>query len=148
MRGPCVCLAALLLLVGSGALLGGDGEKDLKKLQGTWQFTAHSMGGKETPKVELAKMKITFTGNKWSVTEDGKVIQAGTHKLDATKKPGQVDAPVTEGEGKGATMLGIYEFKGDTMKVCFDPQGKERPTNFTPKEGHFVATIERDKKKS
>jgi hypothetical protein len=27
-------------------------------------------------------------------------------------------------------MPGIYEIGGDTLKVCFDPEGKERPTQF------------------
>ena len=44
-------------------------------------------------------------------------------------------------------MLGIYEMKGDMVKVCFDPQGKERPTSFTAKEGQFSAVIQREKKK-
>ncbi|MFO0967379.1 MAG: hypothetical protein U0793_17610, partial [Gemmataceae bacterium] len=60
---------------------------------------------------------------------------------------GQVDAKVTEGEGKGSDMVGIYELKGKTMKVCFDLKGKERPTSFVSKEGQFAAVIQREKKK-
>ena len=78
--------------------------------------------------------------------DDGKSVQAGTHKFDPTKKPGQVDAVITEGEGKDSKMLGIYEMKGDTMKVCFDPVGKSRPTSFTAKEGEFFAVVQREKK--
>ena len=44
-------------------------------------------------------------------------------------------------------MLGIYELKGETMRVCFDPAGKERPKHFKPKEGQFGGVIERVKKK-
>lgn len=141
-------------LVATGSLLGGDAKKDkkdlgaaeLKKVQGTWKFTAHAHGDKVASPEQLAKMKITFAGAKFSVTIDGKVVQAGTQKLDPTKKPAQLDSKVTEGEGKGGTMLGIYEMKGNTIKVCFDPSGKERPTSFTAKEGQFSATIEREKK--
>jgi hypothetical protein len=35
----------------------------------------------------------------------------------SSRAPGQIDSVITEGEGKGNTMLGIYELKGDT----FDP---------------------------
>ena len=126
MRGTCLCFLVIASLAAGGTLLGDDkdaGENELKKLQGTWQFVSHEMRGKPSTPEELAKMKITFTGDKWVVREDGKVLQEGTHKLDPTKKPAQLDAVVTGGEGKGTTMLGIYELKGDTLKVCFDLQG-------------------------
>jgi uncharacterized protein (TIGR03067 family) len=150
MRRICLCAAVIASLSAGSSLQGGgnDGEGELKKLQGTWQFTAFERDGKAKPPDEVAKMKITFTGDKWVVREDGKVIQAGTHKFDPTKKPGQVDAAVTEGEDKGSTMLGIYELKGDQMRVCFDPQGKQRPTSFNSKAGLLTATVQRQKKKS
>ena len=149
MFGKRLGVVAVALLVAGGTLLGGGneaGEKDLKKIQGTWKFISQEMEGKARAPEDVAKLKITFTDDKWSVREDGKVVQAGTHKLDPTKKPAQVDAMVTEGEGKGEKMLGIYELKGDTMKVCFDPMGKERPTGFSAKAGQFAAVIQREKK--
>jgi uncharacterized protein (TIGR03067 family) len=152
MRGTCFCVLALALLAVGGTLLGGDakeaGENDLKKLQGTWQFVSHEVTGKPTPPEQLKKMKITFSGDNWSVREDGNVIQQGMQTLDPTKKPAQVDMSVTEGEDKGSTMVGIYELKGDIFKVCFDLQGKERPTSFTPKAGQLAAVIQREKKKT
>jgi uncharacterized protein (TIGR03067 family) len=138
-------------VAGGTSLGGGDketGESVLKKIQGTWKFVSQEMEGKSKAPEELKGLTITFTGDKWAVRQDDKVVQAGTHKFDPSKKPGQVDAPVTEGEGKGNTMLGIYELKGDTIKVCFDPQGKERPTSFKAKEGQFGAVVQREKKKS
>jgi len=138
------------MLATSGTLLRGggkEGDKELKKIQGTWKFILQEMDGKERPKEELTKLTITFAGDKWSVRVEDKVVQAGTHQLDGTKKPGQIDAVVTEGEDKGSTMLGIYELKGDKMKVCFDPKGKQRPTSFTSKTGQFAAVLEREKKK-
>jgi|SRR5262245_3628640 len=149
MRAMTLTVAAFVMLAAAGALLaGGQGEKELKKIQGTWKFVAQEMDGKAKSKEDLAKLQITFTGDKWSVTDDGKVVQAGTHTLDPSKKPNQVDAKVTEGEDKGSMMLGIYELKGNTLKVCFDPSGKERPTGLTAKAGQFSAVLEREKKKS
>ncbi len=149
MRRMCLCLVPVLALTVSGALMGGEtNEAVLKKIQGTWKFVAQGYDGKERPKDELKGLTVTFTGDKWSVRQDDKVVQAGTHKFDPSKTPIQVDAPVTEGEGKGTTMLGIIEVKGDTIKVCFDPQGKTRPTTFDAKDGRFAATVQRLKKKS
>ena len=148
MRRICLCTLAIATFISGGTLLGGgnDGAAELKKIQGTWRFIAHDMGGKAAPKEQLAKMTIVFMGDRFDVRDDGKTVQAGTQKLDASKKPAQIDAVITEGEGKDSKMLGIYELKGDTLKVCFDPAGKSRPTGFTAKEGEFSAVIQREKK--
>lgn len=149
MRRNGLIALAVVAFGSCGVLLAGGkatGESELKKLQGTWQFVSQDIDGKARPAAELAKIKITFIGDKWSVAEGDKVLQAGTHKLDPSKTPAQVDAKVTEGEGKGSTMLGIYELKGDTLQVNFDPQGKERPKDFKAAAGLMGVTIKREKK--
>ena len=149
MRTTCLWIVTIALFTAGSPVLGGGkdtGEDVLKKIQGTWKFLSHEMNGQPTPREKVEKLKITFSGDKWSVTEGGQVIQAGTHKLDAAKKPAHIDATVTDGDGKGVTMLGVYEVKGDTLRVCFDPAGKERPTGLTPKNGQFGAVIQREKK--
>ena len=150
MRGKCLWVVVVASLAAGGTSRGegekGAGEDVLKEIQGTWKFVSQEMDGKPRPKEELEKQTITFEGDKWTVRRDGKVVQAGTHKFDPAKKPPQVDAAVTEGEDKGSTMLGIYELKGDTLKVCFDPKGKERPADFTSKAGRMTAVVEREKK--
>jgi uncharacterized protein (TIGR03067 family) len=150
MRKVLCGIVAVTVALAGGSVQGGDKETNesvLKKIQGTWNFIAQEMAGKPAPKEALAKMTVTFSGDKWTVRDGDKVLQGGTHKFNPDKKPGEVNAKITEGEGKGSTMLGIYEMKGNTIRVCFDPQGKARPTSFTPKEGQFAATVERQKKK-
>jgi len=106
MRGISFGMVAVGLLAITGLSSGGDDKKaaaDLKKLQGTWQFLSQSVGGKDRPKEDVARLTITFAGDKWTVRDGDKLVQAGTHKLDPSKKPNQVDAIVTDGEGKGGT---------------------------------------------
>jgi len=150
MRAKGLWVVVVASLAAGGTLQGGGGkgagEDVLKKLQGTWKFVSQEREGKPRPREELAKQTITFARDKWTVRRDGKVVQAGTHKFDPGRKPAQVDAVVTDGEDKGSTMLGIYELKGDTLKVCFDPKGKERPTDFTSKAGRMTAVVERETK--
>ena len=59
----------------------------------------------------------------------------GDPRLDSTKTPKEVDLVISEGYNKGITMLGIYELEGNTMRLCYDLQGKSRPTEFKSEPG-------------
>src|ERR1700755_2844859 len=107
-----------------------DVEKELKKFQGTWTFESVEAGGKKLPADQFKGITVTFEGDKYAVKKGGEVVEAATQKLDPSKSPKPLDAKVTEGPNKGAVILGIYEISGDTLKVCFDPEGKKRPTEF------------------
>jgi uncharacterized protein (TIGR03067 family) len=151
-----ISLAALFCAVGlaasdvTGALADDkpDDEKEVRKFQGAWTFESSVAGGKELPADELKGFILTFEGNKHTVKQGDKLIQVGTQKLDASKSPKTIDVTMTEGPNKGAVMLGIYEIDGNTLKVCFDPQGKKRPTEFksAPGSANFVNIHKRMKK--
>jgi uncharacterized protein (TIGR03067 family) len=125
-----------------------DDKDDLKVMQGVWIFLKHETEGKETPGFKPGAMTVTLKGDTFTVRDGDKVLQSGTMKLDAGKKHKVMDCPVHEGEGKGVIMLGIYELDGDTMRVCFDLKGKNRPTEFKTAvdSGHFLVECKRDKK--
>ena len=91
---------------------------------------------------------VTFEGDKHTVKKGDEVIQVGTQKLDPSKSPKTIDVTMTEGLNKGTVMLGIYEIDGDTLKVCFDAEGKKRPTEFKSAPGSqtFVNVHKRVKK--
>ena len=153
MRIALVALLCTLVLTasgGTGARAGDkpDVEKELKKFQGTWTFESAETGGKEVPAAEFKGMTVTFAGDKFTVKKGDEVILAGTQKPDPSKSPKALDVAVAEGLNKGAVMLGIYEISGDTLKVCFDPEGKKRPTEFKSASGAqtFVAVHKRVKK--
>jgi hypothetical protein len=52
---------------------------------------------------------------------------------------------VRKGQHEDTTMLGIYELSGDTLKVCFDPEGDSRPKKFAAESEtkRFVAVYQR-----
>jgi len=154
--GMRISLVALFCAVGFAAS-GGSGtladekadlEKEVRKFQGTWTFESSETGGKELPAGELKGVIVIFEGDKHTVKKGDEVIQVGTQKLDASKSPKTIDVTMTEGPNKGMVMLGIYEIDGDTLKVCFDPQGKKRPTEFKSPPGseNFVNVHKRVKK--
>ncbi len=128
--GACVALAAVGAGVAFAADDKADDEKVMKAMQGTWTFESHLMGGEPLPAEKRKTKTITFEGDKFTVKDGDKVVQAGTHKVDTSKKPNAVDATVAEGEGKGTAMPGIFGLDGDAMRVCFDTAGKDRPDKF------------------
>ena len=140
MRIALVTLLCTLVLTASGGTGAraddkADVEKELKKFQGAWTVQSVEAGGKELPIDVFKGMTVTFEGDKYTVKIGDKVIQTATQKLDPSKSPKTLDVTVAEGPNKGAVLLGIYEISGDTLKVCFDPEGKKRPTEFKTAAG-------------
>ncbi len=144
------CAVGITAFGSSGTLSDSkaDLEKEVKKFQGTWTFESSETGGKKLVSDELKGLILIFEGDKHTVKKGDEVIQVGTQILDLSKSPKAIDVTMTEGPNKGMVMLGIYEFDGDTLKVCFDPQGKKRPTEFKtgPGSENFVNVHKRVKK--
>lgn len=112
-----------------------DVEKEVKKFQGTWTIESSVAGGMELPANQLKEFIVIFEGDKHTVKNGDTVIQVGTQKIDPSKTPKTIDVTMTEGPSKGVVMLGIYEFDGDTLRACFDMEGKKRPTEFKSPPG-------------
>src|SRR5262245_51289932 len=154
--GMRICLVALFCTVGFAASVGSgiladdkaNLEKEVKKFQGTWTIESSETGGKAIPPGDLKGLIVIFEGDKHTVKKGDDVIQVGTQKLDPSKSPKAIDVTMSEGPNKGAVMLGIYEIDGDTLKACFDPQGKKRPIEFNSPPGseNFVNVHKRVKK--
>ena len=143
-------VGALLLLTAGARAQDGPGareeaRKELLALQGTWHLESldeGKKGAKEAPK----KRTLFVGGDVFLVREGEKILQAGTLRVMPAKEPKGVDAVVRAGEHEGNTMLGVYEVKGDRLKVCFDPEGDSRPKGFTLRPGLVVAVYKRGHK--
>ena len=153
MRISCAvvfCAIGFAATGASGTVAGGKAEieKEARKFQGTWTFESSVTGGEELAADHLKMFVVTFEGDKHTVKKGDEVIQAGTQKLDPSKSPKTIDVTMVEGPHKGTVMLGIYEIDADTLKVCFDPQGKKRPTDFKSPPGskNFVNVHKRVKR--
>jgi uncharacterized protein (TIGR03067 family) len=123
-------------------------KKDLKALEGTWQYTSQVDNGKETEKEKLKAVTVTITADgKWEAKQEGKVFLEGTVRIDPSKKPKAADWKITtEGDLKGKSALGIYDVDKDTWKHCFSFD--KRPEKFESEEGSKVtnAVLKRVKK--
>jgi uncharacterized protein (TIGR03067 family) len=128
------------------AARGGDG-KDGDTLEGTWLPSAAELGGKMFPEEIRKTIKLVVNDDKYTVTV-GEQVDKGTVKLNPSAKPKELDITGTEGPNKGKKIPAIYERDGDTLRVCYDLSGKNRPTEFKTKEGTqlFLVTYKREKR--
>ena len=137
-RAVSVCVA---LLIGFGAVQAGDAANDQEKLQGSWEAVEIIKDGKAAPADLLKGVKITFAQDKMTLV-GGKLFdrQEFRVKLDPAKKPKAIDLTSLDGASKGKVFVGIYQLRGDTVKLCVsnDPESKERPSEFAAKEGSKV----------
>jgi len=120
--------------------------KDLEKMQGDWAVVSVVRDGVKDEDDNAQSLFRTVKGKQYTMFLFDKAVGSGTFKIDATKKPKTIDSlPANLG---GKALLGIYEIEGDTIKTCYAPLGKDRPTEFSSKKGsEYTLTVwEREKK--
>jgi uncharacterized protein (TIGR03067 family) len=146
-------LLGVLVVAGAALAIAADEKKDdakdeLKKFEGTWILVSSEKDGEKAPEEALKKAmpKAVSKGDTVTFISDGKEQGQATFTVDPTKKPKTIDATMTSGPDKGKKSLGIYEFEGDTLKVCHNE--KERPKDFSAKKGsgNTLDTYKREKK--
>jgi len=89
----------------------------------------------------VKRTRLTFKGGKLLLrhSKDQGKEQHGTFKADSKQSPRHLDITI-----KNKTLHGIYEVKGDQLKVCYETGDKRenRPTKFaTNKEEELVLIV-------
>jgi uncharacterized protein (TIGR03067 family) len=126
---------------------GGDAaKKDLERLQGSWKTVELVESGKKVGADTLKALQVLIKGELLTVKEKGEVVEQFTIKLDPAKKPKAIDLFFTKGKDKGKKMLGIYAVEANTAKLCFDEEGKKRPTEFASPEKSNITLVVLGKK--
>ncbi len=138
MRGKALAILAVVLLLAADDAV----KKDQEKLQGTWETTAVEYNG--TDQANDVKLKLVFTGKEVKVEGSDEVendYAKLTYKLDPTTNPRSIDITVAAGNQKDTVLEGIYEVKGDELRLCVKVIGKERPAKFASPEGENIALV-------
>jgi len=116
----------LALAIGAPAPKKSD-EPAPGKLEGEWVVETFEGPKDDTPPgtitMRIADGKISIKEAKREKAEDAR------YTTDATRKPATIDIRPERGP-KEQTIQGIYEVKGDTLKLCFGRDGVDRPTEF------------------
>ena len=114
--------------------------KDMIPLQGTWVMT--EINGVSAP----GDTALVIAGSKYSETVDGSVDETGTLKVDASKTPMTVDLLIQEGEAAGKTQLGVFDVKGETLRLLLNTAGdKVRPTSLDKGDGELFIIAQKMK---
>ena len=136
-------VAALVLAAPAPA----EDKKDAEKLQGEWTIVSFDRGTiREPGDAEATKWKVVIKDDLMTIN-DGKRDEKVTIRLDSAKKLKEIDL-TPQDKGADAKVLGIYELKGDDLKICFTKAGGARPTKFAwdPDAGQTLIVFKRQKK--
>jgi uncharacterized protein (TIGR03067 family) len=120
----------------------GPPEDGLSALSGTWVVVEDQVRRAKFPPKE--KTKYQFNGLTLKIIVDEKEVGVFTVKVDATRKPKEIDLTGTPpGAKEKRTRLGIYEIQDDQLKICVgfgrDVRDK-RPTTFEDKDSNLSIT--------
>jgi uncharacterized protein (TIGR03067 family) len=126
-------------------------KKEREKFQGEWKVASSEEDGRATPDFIVDNLKVVIKGDQITLkgVEDlmkkfGKV----TLTVDPATTPKIIDFKVEAGTEKNSKYEGIYEFKGEELKICVSVVSGSRPDDFTTKAGSNRAlfVLKRDKK--
>jgi uncharacterized protein (TIGR03067 family) len=132
----------VLLVLGVGLTFaaearGQDVKKDRDRLQGTWQIVAVVSNGSDVTERFGNAVQLKFSDDTFRMEFGAFKGRQGTVKLDPSKKIREIDITLkAQGEAKEKTVVGIYAFDGDYLKLCLAlPGSEDRPTTFMPALG-------------
>lgn len=141
MRRISLIVILVVCCVVAVPLSGVNAKQTKDAIEGTWIMTSAEMGGKKLPDQGLKGTKLVLQSGHYQLQ-----IDEGTYKI-IPGTPAAMDIVGTNGPNKGKTFLAVYELKGDTLEICYDLEGKTRPTEFKTTAGtkQFLASYERAK---
>ncbi|MGI9404571.1 MAG: TIGR03067 domain-containing protein [Hyphomicrobium sp.] len=100
-------------------------------LEGTWFARSATLAGKDAPKI--VGQRLSFNGDRFRITKEGKLLFGGNFSVDATAEPPSIQFEQSETQTLSGSWLGIYELDGNTLRICDNAPDmtKPRPKNFS-----------------
>lgn len=121
----CVCLAVGAALVGRAAGSRGDAAD----VQGKWVPVRAELAGQPLPDAVLKIISLKLEDGRYEAFV-GAEPDRGTYTLDAATQPKSMTVTGMAGPNLGRTFPAIYELDGDTLRICYDLSGAQRPGEF------------------
>src|SRR5262249_16864069 len=115
-----------------GGNAAADGAADASAWQGTWKLVSCVADGES----QIADLQWVVDGDHYPIRLEEK---AGTDPYPFTLDPEQKRIEVNHHETPegtyGGRLRGIYEVRGDSLKVCYDLKGQQYPESFDAPRG-------------
>jgi len=143
-------LSLLALLIASLAGISARAADDTKNLNGTWKPQHALLAGQPVPVPVLEAITLTIDGTNYEVvvvTEKGPSPDRGTLTFDLAANPKGMTITGVEGPNAGKSFPAIYELDGDSLRICYDLSGQQRPAEFksAPATKLYLVTYQRVK---
>lgn len=129
------------------ALAASAGEApDAKSIQGSWVPVKAELAGQAMPEAVLKTISLKLQDGKYEVSVAGHP-DLGRYTIDASTQPRSMTVTGTEGPNRGKSFPAIYELAGDTLRICYDLSGQQRPSEFKSTAGTRLYLVTYHRKK-
>ncbi|WP_020470426.1 TIGR03067 domain-containing protein [Zavarzinella formosa] len=139
-------LTTLMVFAANSGRAAEPKKEDAQLIEGAWLMTTAELAGQKLPEEIIKNFKLILADGKYTLKSNSPEDR-GSITLFPAKTPKAIDVKGTEGPNKGKMFLAIYEMSGDSLKICYDLEGKARPEEFKTKAGTklFLVTYIREK---
>jgi uncharacterized protein (TIGR03067 family) len=134
----CLLILSGCGLAGCNASSKADTADDTKQWQGTWKVVSVVWNGE----TQTADAYWRVEGDHYTVRLNGRDAETDAFKLDAAEKHVDVFHHDTPKGTYGGSAKGLYEIKGDVLRVCLDLTARQYPKSFEAKAGSRLASYE------
>ena len=105
------------------------------ELEGEWAMVSAVFNGVAMNQSMVKWCKRITRGNVTRVVAGPQVFLNASFALDGSSQPPAIDYLNLEGPSKGKSQAGIFEVKGDALRICMSAPGQSRPAEFSSKPG-------------
>ncbi len=104
-------------------------------MQGTWKIESFINNGETLSNDTFSSWRRIVKDDRVIWKRGDEVLVELAIKYNPRAKPMTLDSTIQTGEGKGQTLLAIYELNDGELRVCAAPPGKPRPRDFSSTPG-------------
>jgi uncharacterized protein (TIGR03067 family) len=123
-------------------------QRDQERMTGSWRVTQAEIAGAPVPPAEYRGLRLTFADGKFTARRGDEEAQEGTYTIDPRKSPRHIAITRSNGPAGSRKQLGIYQFTGDTLRICTFDNGEDRPSSFETRNrpGSTLLVLRREPK--